>query len=261
MRQKRDPQRNLQDLKPNWSRARQLAEIDRILDAHPELCDLVADDLAPYRAPHKLSSRAGAKGMTAEQVLRVAILKQLKQWAYRSLWDAIDDSERLRSFCRFGDREIPKFNTLAENVKRIRVETWKAVNTVLLQEAKDRKFEKGRQIRIDTTGVESPIHHPTDSRLIWDCVRVITRLMVGCRKAFPHVAWSFANHTRRAKRREFKIANTRKASVRAAAYRDLLKVGQQVLDDGRQVRTPLDHLTVLASRLATISFSFARYIV
>jgi IS5 family transposase len=70
MRQKRDPQRDLQDLKPNWSRARQLAEIDRILDAHPELCDLVADDLAPYRAPQKLPSRAGAKGMTAEQVLR-----------------------------------------------------------------------------------------------------------------------------------------------------------------------------------------------
>ena len=60
MRQKRDPQRNLQDLKPNWSRARQLAEIDRILDAHPELCDLVADDLAPYRTPQKLPSRAGA---------------------------------------------------------------------------------------------------------------------------------------------------------------------------------------------------------
>ena len=75
MRQKRDPQRNLQDLKPNWSRARQLAEIDRILDAHPELCDLVADDLAPYRTPQKLPSRAGAKGMTAEQVLRGAILQ------------------------------------------------------------------------------------------------------------------------------------------------------------------------------------------
>ncbi len=253
MRQKRDPQRNLQDLKPNWSRARQLAEIDRILDAHPELCDLVADDLAPYRAPQKLPSRAGAKGMTAEQVLRVAILKQLKQWAYRTLWDVIDDSERLRSFCRFGDRKIPMFNTLAENVKRIRVETWKAVNAVLLQEAKDHKIEKGRQIRIDTTGVESMIHHPTDSRLIWDCVRVATRLMVGCREAFPHVAWSFGNHTRRAKRREFKIANTSKASVRTAAYRDLLKVGQQVLEDGRQVRAQLDALTGLAWEEQTLA--------
>lgn len=189
--QKRDPQRNLQDLKPNGSRARQLAEIDRILDAHPERCDLVADDLAPHRAPQKLPSRAGAKGLTAEPVLRVAILKPRKQWAYRVPWDVIDDSERLRSFCRFGDRKIPMFNTLAENVKRI---------------------------------------------------RVATRLRVGCREAFPHVAWSFANHTRRAKRRAFKIANTSKASVRTAAYRDLLKVGQQGLEDGRPVRTPLTHL-------------------
>lgn len=246
MRRKRDRQRNLQDLKPNWSRARELAEIDEVLNAHPELCDLVADDLAPYRAPKEPTSRAGAKGMTAEQVLRVAVLKQLKQWAYRSLWDCIDDSERLRSFCRFGDREIPKFNTLAENVKRIRVETWQAVNAVLVQEAKERKIETGRQVRIDTTGVESPIHHPTDSRLIWDCVRVTTRQMDACRKAFPHVTWTFVNHTRRVKRRVFKIANTKKASVRTAAYRDLLKVGQQVLEDGRQVRAQLDALTGLA---------------
>lgn len=107
-----------------------------------------------------------------------------------------------------GDRKIPMFNTLAEKVKRIRVETVKAINTTLVQEALDHKIEKGRQIRIDTTGVESRIHHPTDSRLIWNCVRVATRLRVGCREAFPHMAWSFANHTRRAKRRAFKIANT-----------------------------------------------------
>ncbi len=239
MRRKRDPQRNLQDLKPNWSRAQELAQIGDLLTAHPELCDGVAEDLAAHRAARTPFSPAGAHGMTAEQVLRVAVLKPLEQWSYRELWDLIDDSERLRSFCRFGDRKIPKFNTLAENVKRIRAETWQQINTVLIQEAVDRGIETGRQVRIDTTGVESLIHHPSDSSLIWDCVRVVTRLMHVCREAFPERAWPFHDHTRRTKRRHFKIVNTKKSSVRTAAYRDLLKVAKQVLEDGRSVREQL----------------------
>ena len=74
MRQKRDLQRDLQDLETNWSRTRQLTEIDRKLVAHPELCDLVADDRAPYRAPQKHPSRAGANGleMLLFHVVRIA---------------------------------------------------------------------------------------------------------------------------------------------------------------------------------------------
>jgi len=116
--------------------------------------------------------------MSAERVLRTGIVKQYYQFTYRELEDRIDDSERLRSFCRFGDSKIPRFNTLRDNISRVSAETWEKINQVILRHAMEKKIESG--LRIDTTGVETNIHYPTDARLIWDCVRVCTRLVDGC---------------------------------------------------------------------------------
>ncbi len=87
---------------------------------------------------------------------------------------------------------------------------------------KEQKVEKGRQVRMDCTVMESNIHHPTDSTLLCDGVRVLTRLLEALRQRGVKV--HFADHCRRAKRRVLAVQYAKKESQRKAAYRDLLKL-------------------------------------
>jgi len=180
--------------------------------------------------------------MRAEQVLRTAIIKHYYQCTYRDLEDRIDDSERLRAFCRFGDKKIPRFNTLKENIKRISAETWEKIKGVLVTYAMEKKIENGRKVRIDTTGVETNIHRPTDAQLIWDCVRVGSRLVDGCIEWFGAGVGPFHNRTRSVKKRVFRIANTKSEKVRDKTYRELLSIGRKVEAELIDVRLRLDDL-------------------
>lgn len=251
MRKKRNPQRTFQELKPSWNKAKELSMIDQILNESGNLCELVAQDLNSGS-----SSKAGAKGMTVEQVLRAAFIKQYYQFTYRGLEDRIDDSERLRSFCRFGDEKIPRFNTLQENISRISAGTWEKINEALVRYAMKKKVETGRKVRIDTTGVETNIHRPTDARLIWDCVRVGTRLVDGCIEWFGVGVGPFHNRSRSVKKRVFRIANTKSPKVRDKSYRELLSIGRKVEAELIAVRLRLDDLKNLdfEQRLARDEF-------
>ena len=90
------------------------------------------------------------------------------------------------------------------------------------------KVESGEKIRMDSTGVESNIHPPTDSELLWDCVRVIDRLIEEVMETYPEMELEYHNHNRRAKKRRYKIINTKKPEARKEAYEDLLKVSKMV---------------------------------
>lgn len=234
MRRKRQTQRTFQEFKTKWNNAEELAQIDKILSEHPQLCELVAQDLSAAS-----KSNAGATGMTAEQVLRVAIIKQYQQLTYRQLEDRIDDSERLRCFCRFGDARIPRFNTLRDNLARIAAQTWEQLNEVLIQYAVEAKIETGRKVRVDTTGVETNIHYPTDARLIWDCVRVCIALTTGCVEWFGEKVGTYRNRTRGVKKRVFRIANTKSTEKRDKIYRELLKIATEVKEEAELLRARL----------------------
>ena len=88
------------------------------------------------------------------------------------------------------------------------------------QHAQDIGMESGSKVRFDCTVTESNIHPPTDSMLLWDCVRVLARLLERAREL---VRFAFSNHTRRAKRRSIGIMNTKGKKARKKLYRDLLK--------------------------------------
>ena len=93
--------------------------------------------------------------------------------------------------------------------------------------AESEKVESGRQVRIDCTVVETNIHPPSDSTLLCDCVRVLTRLLKQGRRRFDGI--SYQNHNRRAKRRLMAILNAKNDKARTAAYRDLLKIARQAV--------------------------------
>ena len=94
-----------------------------------------------------------------------------------------------------------KKSVLCKNIKAISPQTWEAVNQCIVHYAKDKGIEKGRQVRIDSTVVESNIHAPSDSTLLWDSVRVLARILTKAKDLFPRCGIVFQNHTRRAKRR------------------------------------------------------------
>ncbi len=205
-----------------------LKKMDEILKANEKILVLVARDIAGGADESK-----GRPGMSAEQVLRVSIVKQLFEWDYRTLRDRIEDSVLLRRFCRYDFQLVPIFQTLQKNVKRLSPETLEEVNRALVIYAKENGIENGRSIRTDTTVVETNIHYPTDSSLIWDSVRVITRILGRARADFLEAGILFKDRTRVVKKRMKAVYDAKNNDQRKGLYLDLVKYGTEVLGYAR----------------------------
>ena len=207
--------------------SQELVMISSIIDSNPTICQHILQDLNKGKVVYK---RTGADGMSADQVLRCAVIKTLFNLSYEALAFHIVDSQSIRWFCRIGiaDEGFKK-SALNRNIKCISAQTWELINHALLGFAKEENIEKGRTVRTDCTCVESNIHSPSDSTLLWDGVRVLTRLIVRVRNDFGIKVPGFANHTRRAKRRMLAVMNAKSKKQRKAAYVDLLKMADNVL--------------------------------
>lgn len=202
--------------------AKELAAISQILDANPAMAEAITQDLT-----HGLKNPGtGKPGMSGDQVLRVLVLKQMRTWSYDETHFHVLDSSSFRTFCRFGSLgTVPTRSALAANIKKVRPETLERINRVLLEYAERTKVESGRKVRIDSTVVETNIHAPTDSSLLYDGVRVLSRLLGEARDLSGFTLWS--DHTKRAKRRMLAVQNARTVAKRDEAYRDLLKVSEK----------------------------------
>ncbi|MGB9497771.1 MAG: ISNCY family transposase [Dissulfuribacterales bacterium] len=210
----------------------ELEMISRIIDDNPIICSYVLQDLNEGKI---LARRAGAKGMSADQVLRCAVVKTLFEFSYEELAFHIVDSQSLRWFCRIGIAEEGfKKSTLNRNIKAISDRSWEMINRAILDYAQKEDIEKGRTVRTDCTCVESNIHNPSDSGLLWDAVRVLTRLITRSRDDFGLKITGISNHNRRAKRRMLAVMNAKNKKQRKAAYVDLLKVSDKVLGYARK---------------------------
>lgn len=201
--------------------ARELQVINELLAAAPEIIDLVYADLV-----RELDDpRAGREGMlTADQAFKALSVKQMNSFSYVDLAFHLEDSTTYRTFCGFGIADLlPSANTLQRDIKKIRSETLEAINRIVLKVAVDKGIEKGRKVRVDCTVVHSNIHHPTDSSLLEDCVRVLARLTRRA-KALCEADFGFVDHSRRARKRALEILNAKREKQRKKPYKDLLKV-------------------------------------
>jgi transposase, IS5 family len=205
-------------------RSAELTEMSRLLDANRGALKTVHADLLRIR---KADAKRGRKGMSAEQVVRVAIVKQMLGLSYDELAFRLGDSLQLRGFCRLSPADdAPVKSTLQANIGAIRAESWEATNKSLVRDARTRKVEDGRWMRTDTTVIAANIHHPLDSSLLWDGVRVLTRIM---QRAHDDYGTTRSNFRRRAKRRSIAILNAGRMDRRIPLYRDLLKVTRKTV--------------------------------
>jgi IS5 family transposase len=203
---------------------RELAAVRAILDAHPEFARWVQTDLLAGG----IAADRGRDGLSGEQVLRALVIKQANGFSYEDLAFHLADSQSYRAFCLIGfAAQPPSKSTLQRNLKRVRTETLERVNRALVQHAQEHGIEDGKRLRSDSTVIEAAIHEPTDSSLLLDSVRVLTRLL---REARGYIELPFTNHLRRAKRRALGIQHAAKAEQRVPLYRDLVKVTQNTVE-------------------------------
>lgn len=253
-------QQSLDFLPPVHStpRTQRYAAFHRILGADLTILDAVQADLMQgLRNP-----LTGRKGLTAEQVLRFMVVKQVENLSYRELAEQVSDSATLRRFCLLGDAPCPSFKTLNDNIKRLRPETLEKVNQKLLQSAREEGIEKGEKYRVDCTGVETNVHYPTDNSLIWDCVRVATRLAQNARKeVLPEL--QFPDHQRAVKKLHFRIVNTKGRNAgekRKQAYRRLFRYGHQVIKNLNNLHQSLNNAIEINVRIMVLRTKVERFL-
>lgn len=216
----------LMDSGVNHPRAEVFERISQILDCLPTISEMVLQDLTGGVK----NRHTGAEGMSAEQVLRAAIIKQTEGFSYEELAFHLVDSRSYRNFCRIGIAHKGfKKSALCSNIKAISEQSWENIHRLVLAYAESQKVEKGKESRIDCTVVETNIHEPSDSSLLWDCVRVLTRKLLQINEHFEEVKVQFSDHRRRAKKRMLGIMNAKNKKVRMQRYVDLLKVTEKTL--------------------------------
>ena len=256
MRKKSKKQLPLMPDASDHPQAVELENISRILDANPTICDLAMQDICMV---NKGKRKSGANGMTAEQAVRAAIVKQMFNFSYQELAFHIVDSKSIRRFMRIGiaDKGFKK-STLNNNIKALSPQTWKAINEQLVQYAAEEKIEKAREVRIDCTVVESNIHEPTDSSLLWDSVRVLTRLLHRAKNDYG-LRILFQDHSRRAKRRLLGIMNSRSKKDRKRKYADLLKVTEKTISYAHKAIEAIDKVASTGNGLMLLRLDLNQY--
>jgi len=240
-----------------------LAEIANFIDEHEELVEAVRRDLD--RGLKKPTT--GRMGLTPRQVLGSTILMRVKDWDYRELRERIADGYTLRIFTDFYTGAVPKHDAFNRSFNRLTPATLQAVNAAVIAAAVDADLEDGEKLRADTTVVETNIHWPTDGTLLWDTVRVLTRLIGQLRKIVPKDVPKFPNRKRAARRRMQKLQRmtaAQRESQQVSTYRELLAITQEVLHNAQRSvdatkrsygKTAADALTVEALRKEIIDVS------
>jgi len=211
-----------------------LQTISDFIDRHGHVIDKVRRDLnRGLKNPH-----TGRSGLTAQQVLRSLVLQRVKNWDYRELRERIADGYTLRIFAHFYSRLVPKHDAFNRAFNRLTPATLEVINELVIKAAVDLGLENGNKLRVDTTVVETDIHHPTDNTLLWDTVRVVTRLVGNLGDLLPQNVLGFTNRSRSARRRMQEIQRMtpkERQGQLVPKYRALIRTTEQVIGNAREV--------------------------
>ena len=125
----------------------------------------------------KKSKTRGRPGTTAEVILRMMLLKHIRNWSYEVLTREVRANLVYREFTHIGGGKVPDDKTMGTLGRQLGPEVIEKVHQRVVEIAREHEVTAGRKLRVDTTVVETNIHYPTDSGLLGDGVRVLTRIM------------------------------------------------------------------------------------
>jgi len=208
-----------------------LRRMDAVLEDE-ELVDLVADALE-RRWPG--SRRKGRPGTPAEVVLRMLVLKHLYDWSFDECERETRGSLVYRAFCRIDCERVPDAKTLIRLSHLLGADVLKKILARLVDLARERKVVRGWKLRVDTTVVETNVHYPTDSSLLSDGVRVLTRTLKKLREDVGDGVVEIRDRSRAMARRVFELAQRSRKLVQEKARARLQQVYGEVLGITRAV--------------------------
>ena len=214
-----------------------MVEADRLLEDE----DLIEAVYEAQGERHEHSARLGRKQTPAEVVLRLLVLKHVRNWSYEVLEREVALNLGYREFTRIGLEKVPDGTALARIAQALGGEVIAKIQARLVAMARERGVVQGRKMRVDTTVVETNIHYPTDSSLLGDGARVLTRTMKKIEGQAGKLKRKVRDRTRSVNRRVRAIATSSRyqgeagEEKRQQEYRGLLRLSRQILNDSKRV--------------------------
>jgi transposase, IS5 family len=208
-----------------------MKKADEILDDE-ELIETVYEAL---RGRYPQSATRGRMGTPAEIVVRLMVLKHVRGWSYETLEREVRANMVYRMFTRIGAEKVPDAKTMGKLGQALGPEVVESVHARIVGIACEQKIVRGRKLRVDTTVVETNIHYPTDSSLLGDGVRVLTRTMQRLNTVVKTTTDKIRNRMRSTSRRVMEIARASRSrgkgveEKRKRSYQRLLTITGQVV--------------------------------
>ena len=190
------------DLREDW-----MEHADAVL-ADDEIVATVYEALAKR---HPKSRCRGRRGAPADVVLRLLTLKHIRNWSYEELEREVRANLVYRDFTHVGGGKMPDAKTMGRWGLALGPEVLKHIHERIVKIAQAKGVIAGRRMRVDTTVVETDIHHPTDSTLLGDGVRVLTRIMRKITKIAGAVGTKLRDRSRSVKFRLLEIGRVARA--------------------------------------------------
>jgi IS5 family transposase len=207
---------------------------------------VLADDgivAAAYEAlakRHRLSRTRGRRGFSAEVVVRLLVLKHARNWSYAVLEREARANLIYRKFTRVGFAKMADAKTMGRWGVAVGPEVVKQIHDRIVTIAKEKGLSPGSKMRVDTTVVETNIHYPTDSSLLGDGVRVLTRVMKKVTKIAGEAGCKLRDRTRSVKHRVMEIGRAARAKGAQGkaklqkAYANLLNSTSRVVGQAKR---------------------------
>ena len=219
------------DLREDWMDC-----ADRILD-DDAIVTAVYEALGKR---HPKSRSRGRRGAPAEMVLRLLVLKHVRNWSYDVLEREVRANLVYRDFARVGGGKMPDAKTMGRWGLAVGPEAIKQVHERMMTIAQDQGVVQGRRMRVDTTVVETNVHYPTDSSLLGDGVRVLIRTMKKITKITGQTGTRLRDRSRSVKLRMLDIARAARSKAKQSstklkgAYGRLLNSTSRVVGQAKQ---------------------------
>jgi transposase, IS5 family len=209
------------------------------------------------------SRTRGRKGTPAEVVLRMLLLKHMRNWSYAILEREVRANLVYRQFTRVGAQKVPDAKTLGKLGLALGPEIIEQLHRRVVAIAQEKNIVQGRKLRVDTTVVETNIHYPTDSTLLGDGVRVLTRTMKQIAQLAGAAGAKLRDRTRSVRYRLIEIGRASRSRSEQAqeklkqSYRKLLCASARVLGQAqrfaREVASGVKHATSLVEQAALVA--------
>jgi transposase, IS5 family len=181
---------------------------DRVLEDE-QLIAIVFEALGKR---HPKSKSRGREGTSAETVMRLMILKRIRNWSYVTLEREVRANLVYRNFTRVGASKMPDAKTMGRWGSALGPGPIKQSHKRMVKIAQTDNVVEGRRMRIDTTLTETNVHYLTDSSLLRDGVRVSIRTMKKITKIAGDVATKLPDRSRAVKLRMLDVARAARSN-------------------------------------------------